>query len=120
MKKAIALAGATVISAGMLVACGSSMDGTWEGTGQDAETGAAAGDVTLKINGGDCEWMVTDPATGQSDTARCEVNGSDLKLADVITGKDLKYKTEQTDNSLTLTPDGGDATDILVLTKVAD
>lgn len=119
-KKAIALAGATVMSAGLLVACGNSLDGTWEGTGQDAETGVAAGKVTLKINGGDCEWMVTNPDTNESDTARCEVNGDDLKLADVITGKDLKYKTEQTENSLTLTPDGGDAKDILVLTKVGE
>lgn len=120
MKRALTLTGIAVMSAGLLTACGSSMDGTWEGSGQDAKTGAAAGNVVLKIDGGKCEWSVTDPSTGETDSARCEVDGSDIKLADVDTGKDLKYKTEKTEKSLTLTPDGGDATDILVLTKVAD
>lgn len=120
MKRTLALAGATVMSATMLAACGSSMDGTWEGSGQNAATGETAGDVRLSINGRKCQWMVTDSATGQSETARCEADGDSLKLADVRTGKDLKYKTNQTKNSLTLTPDGGDAEDILVLTKVGD
>lgn len=120
MKKAFALGGAMIMSAGLLAACGNSMDGTWEGSGQNAATGEQSGDITLTINGGDCEWMVTDPATGESDTARCEVSGNDLKLADIETGRDLKYTAEQTEESLTLTPDGGDATDILVLTRTAE
>lgn len=117
MKKQIALAGAALMSVGLLTACGNSLDGTWEGTGQDANTGAAAGNVSLTIDGGDCQWSVTDPATNETKTARCEESGNSIKLADVDTGRDLKYDMEQTDESLTLTPDGGDAKDILVLTR---
>lgn len=120
MKKKLVLAGAAVMSAGLLTACGNSLDGTWEGTGQDSETGAAAGNVSLEIDGGDCTWSVTDTSTGETKTARCEESGDSIKLADVDTGKDLKYDMEQTDESLTLTPDGGDAKDILVLTRVSE
>ena len=115
MNKKLVLAATAVMSAGLLTACGNSLDGTWEGTGQDSETGAAAGNVSLEIDGGDCTWSVTDTATGETKTARCEESGDSIKLADVDTGKDLKYDMEQTDESLTLTPDGGDAKDILVL-----
>ena len=120
MKKQIVFAAATVMSAGLLTACGNSLDGTWEGTGQEANTGAAAGNVSLVIDGGDCSWSVTNTATGETKTARCEESGDSIKLADVDTGKDLKYDMEQTDESLTLTPDGGDAKDILVLTRVSE
>lgn len=117
MQKKLVLASAFVMSAGLLTACGNSLDGTWEGTGQDASTGAAAGKVTLEIDGGDCKWSVTDEATNETKTARCEESGDSIKLADVDTGRDLKYDMEQTDESLTLTPKGGDAKDILVLTR---
>lgn len=119
MKKQLVLAGAAIMSAGLLTACGNSLDGTWEGTGQDASTGAAAGNVKLEIDGGDCTWSVTDPASGETKTARCEESGDSIKLADVDTGRDLKYDMEQTEESLTLTPDGGDAKDILVLTRAS-
>ena len=50
MQKKLVLASAVVMSAGLLTACGNSLDGTWEGTGQDASTGAAAGKVTLELS----------------------------------------------------------------------
>lgn len=115
-------AAATIIATGaLLAACGSSdYNGTWAGkaTPADASKGEATAEITL--NGGDCSWTVTE-ANGETNDAKCERDGDEFQFVDPKTGRDLNYKSEVNGDTLTLTPDNGQAEGFgtMVLTRAA-
>lgn len=123
MKKTITLA-TTVLATGVLLAgCGSSSDwdGTWAGdiTATNAETGG--GKATLSLDGGDCSWEMTE-TSGDTNKAKCKHDGDEFKLADPLTGMDMKYSGQLSNNTLTLTPQDEQAekVGVMVLTRSGD
>lgn len=116
-------AAATILASGaLLAACGSSSDydGTWAGkaTPADASKGQATAQITL--DGGDCEWTVTE-ADGETNDAKCERDGDEFQFVDPKTGRDLNYNAQLNGDTLTLTPDNGQAEGLgtIVLTRAA-
>ncbi|WP_115685940.1 hypothetical protein [Corynebacterium senegalense] len=118
--KAIATTATIFLSGALLAGCGSAGDykGTWTGEVTSGQGGAASGTATVTVKGGNCEWELTE-ADGKTNDARCERDGDEFKMADPLTGKDLKYKGTVSGDTLTLTPDGDSAKEIgtMVLTK---
>ncbi|QYH18918.1 hypothetical protein JKI95_06040 [Corynebacterium aquatimens] len=118
-KKTSALTATVLVSGALLAGCGSSeWDGTWTGdiTATNAETGGGTATVTVK--GGDCSWTMTE-TTGETNGAKCKQSGEDFKLADPLTGQDLKYTGQVTNDTLTLTPqnDAAEKVGVMVLQR---
>lgn len=112
----VALSATVVLSAAALTACGGGNDfeGQWSGDITATEAGQPAGAATLHVDGGKCEWSMTE-VDGQTNTARCEQDNEEFKLADPLTGRDLKYVGSLTGDALTLTPDNDRAEQIGVI-----
>lgn len=117
--KTSALAVATLATAVTLSACGNSHDGTYTGDVTNIDTGEKEGTATLEL-GRKCHWSFTDNE-GNTGDARCEASdgGKKLKLADVNTKTDLKFKGEFNGETLTLQPDD-DNKQMMVLTKTGE
>ena len=116
--RAIATSATILFSGALLAACGSAGDytGTW--TGEVTSGEGAAGTASVTVKGGDCNWKLTE-SDGKTNDARCERDGDEFKMADPLTGRDLKYKGTVSGDTLTLTPDNDGAKEIgaMVLTK---
>lgn len=123
MKKTIALSATVMIAGTALVGCGSSSDwdGSWSGDVTSTDASQPGGAATLTIDGGDCHWELTEP-DGQTNDARCEQDDEEFKLADPLSGRDLKYKGKINGDTLTLSPDNDRAEDIgvMVLTRAGE
>ncbi|MCT1491711.1 hypothetical protein M3G47_06040 [Corynebacterium sanguinis] len=120
--KSIAAAATILASGALLAACGSSSDydGAWSGTATPADATKGEAQAQITVNGGDCEWTVTE-ATGETNDAKCERDGDEFQFVDPKTGRDLNYNAQLNGDTLTLNPDNGQAEGFgtIVLTRAA-
>ncbi|AQQ15970.1 hypothetical protein CGLAU_10125 [Corynebacterium glaucum] len=120
MKKPLIFVVTTVTAGALLSGCGSSSDwdGTWSGDITATDSASGGGSATLTIDGGDCSWSMTE-TSGESNDAKCKRDGEDFKLADPLTGQDMKYTGQINNDALTLTPqnDNAEKVGVMVLTR---
>ena len=123
MKKTIALVGTVLASGALLAGCGQSgdFDGEWSGDITATQEGSGGGSATISIDGGDCEWQMTE-TDGETNEANCLRDDKEFKLEDPLTHQDLKYEAERNGDTLTLSPQNGQAekVGVMVLTKTGD
>ena len=123
MKKTIALVGTVLASGALLVGCGQSgdFDGEWSGDITATQEGSGGGSATISIDGGDCEWQMTE-TDGETNEANCLRDDKEFKLEDPLTHQDLKYDAERSGDTLTLSPqnDQAEKVGVMVLTKTGD
>ncbi|WP_165165305.1 hypothetical protein [Corynebacterium qintianiae] len=117
------IAAATILTSGaLLAACGSSSDydGSWSGTATPADAAKGEATAVIALDGGDCKWTVTE-ADGKTHDAKCERDGDEFQFVDPKTGRDLNYNAQLNGDSLTLSPDNGQAEGFgtIVLTRTA-
>ena len=96
MKKTIALVGTVLASGALLAGCGQSgdFDGEWSGDITATQEGSGGGSATISIDGGDCEWQMTE-TDGETNEANCLRDDKEFKLEDPLTHQDLKYDAER-------------------------
>ncbi|EEI17240.1 hypothetical protein [Corynebacterium lipophiloflavum] len=120
--KKIATAATILASGALLAACGSSSDydGAWSGTATPADAAKGEAQAQITLDGGDCEWTVTE-ANGETNDAKCERDGDEFQFVDPKTGRDLNYNAQLNGDTLTLSPDNGQAEGLgtIVLTRTA-
>ena len=123
MKKTIALVGTVLASGALLAGCGQSgdFDGEWSGDITASQEGSGGGSATISIDGGDCEWQMTE-TDGETNEANCLRDDKEFKLEDPLTHQDLKYDAERSGDTLTLSPknDQAEKVGVMVLTKTGD
>lgn len=123
MKKTIALVGTVLASGALLAGCGQSgdFDGEWSGDITATQEGSGGGSATISIDGGDCEWQMTE-TDGETNDANCLRDDKEFKLEDPLTHQDLKYEAERNGDTLTLSPqnDQAEKVGVMVLTKTGD
>ena len=123
MKKTIALLGTVLASGALLAGCGQSgdFDGEWSGDITATQEGSGGGSATISIDGGDCEWQMTE-TDGETNEANCLRDDKEFKLEDPLTHQDLKYDAERSGDTLTLSPqnDQAEKVGVMVLTKTGD
>ncbi|MDN8627146.1 hypothetical protein ACUXOC_001407 [Corynebacterium mucifaciens] len=123
MKKTIALVGTVLASGALLAGCGQSgdFDGEWSGDITATQEGSGGGSATISIDGGDCEWQMTE-TDGETNEANCLRDDKEFKLEDPLTHQDLKYDAERSGDTLTLSPqnDQAEKVGVMVLTKTGD
>lgn len=123
MKKTIALVGTVLTSGALLTGCGQKgdFDGEWSGDITATQEGSGGGSATISIDGGDCEWQMTE-TDGETNDANCLRDDKEFKLEDPLTHQDLKYEAERNGDTLTLSPqnDQAEKVGVMVLTKTGD
>ena len=123
MKKTIALVGTVLASGALLAGCGQSgdFDGEWSGDITATQEGSGGGSATISIDGGDCEWQMTE-TDGETNEANCLRDDKEFKLEDPLTHQDLKYDAERSGDTLTLSPqnDQAEKVGVMVLTKTTE
>ena len=123
MKKTIALVGTVLASGALLAGCGQSgdFDGEWSGDITATQEGSGGGSATISIDGGDCEWQMTE-TDGETNEANCLRDDKEFKLEDPLTHQDLKYDAERSGDTLTLSPqnDQAEKVGVMVLTRSGD
>lgn len=123
MKKTIALVGTVLASGALLAGCGQSgdFDGEWSGDITATQEGSGGGSATISIDGGDCEWQMTE-TDGETNEANCLRDDKEFKLEDPLTHQDLEYEAERNGDTLTLSPqnDQAEKVGVMVLTKTGD
>lgn len=123
MKKTIALVGTVLASGALLAGCGQSgdFDGEWSGDITATQEGPGGGSATISIDGGDCEWQMTE-TDGETNEANCLRDDKEFKLEDPLTHQDLEYEAERNGDTLTLSPqnDQAEKVGVMVLTKTGD
>lgn len=123
MKKTIALVGTVLASGALLAGCGQSgdFDGEWSGDITATQEGSGGGSATISIDGGDCEWQMTE-TDGETNEANCLRDDKEFKLEDPLTHQDLKYEAERNGDTLALSPqnDQAEKVGVMVLTKTGD
>ena len=123
MKKTIALVGTVLASGALLAGCGQSgdFDGEWSGDITATQEGSGGGSATISIDGGDCEWQMTE-TDGETNEANCLRDDKEFKLEDPLTHQDLEYEAERNGDTLTLSPqnDKAEKFGVMVLTKTGD
>ena len=123
MKKTIALVGTVLASGALLAGCGQSgdFDGEWSGDITATQEGSGGGSATISIDGGDCEWQMTE-TDGETNEANCLRDDKEFKLEDPLTHQDLKDDAERSGDTLTLSPknDQAEKVGVMVLTKTGD
>lgn len=123
MKKTIALVGTVLASGALLAGCGQSgdFDGEWSGDITATQEGSGGGSATISIDGGDCEWQMTE-TDGETNEANCLRDDKEFKLEDPLTHQDLEYNAERNGDTLTLSPqnDQAEKVGVMVLTKTGD
>ena len=123
MKKTIALVGTVLASGALLAGCGQSgdFDGEWSGDITATQEGSGGGSATISIDGGDCEWQMTE-TDGETNEVNCLRDDKEFKLEDPLTHQDLKYDAERSGDTLTLSPqnDQAEKVGVMVLTKTGD
>ncbi|MET3944306.1 hypothetical protein ACUY3H_05185 [Corynebacterium ureicelerivorans] len=123
MKKTIALVGTVLASGALLAGCGQSgdFDGEWSGDITATQDGSGGGSATISIDGGDCEWQMTE-TDGETNEANCLRDDKEFKLEDPLTHQDLEYEAERNGDTLTLSPqnDQAEKVGVMVLTKTGD
>ncbi|MCT4574196.1 hypothetical protein N3930_45475, partial [Bacillus thuringiensis] len=80
MKKTIALVGTVLASGALLAGCGQSgdFDGEWSGDITATQEGSGGGSATISIDGGDCEWQMTE-TDGETNEANCLRDDKEFK-----------------------------------------
>lgn len=123
MKKTIAFVGTVLASGALLAGCGQSgdFDGEWSGDITATQEGSGGGSATISIDGGDCEWQMTE-TDGETNEANCLRDDKEFKLEDPLTHQDLEYEAERNGDTLTLSPqnDQAEKVGVMVLTKTGD
>ena len=86
-----------------------------------AQDGSGGGSATISIDGGDCEWQMTE-TDGETNEANCLRDDKEFKLEDPLTHQDLEYEAERNGDTLTLSPqnDQAEKVGVMVLTKTGD